>query len=307
MFCQKCGTQNDSDALFCLNCGNQLISRSTEIRPPQFAPASPPPVAAPAAGYNANGMQQYTGQGSQAVFNVWGPFAGRGTQRSHNGWLMDNKGEQASELVTKVSSKFQDREIPGAKFERKILTAKGMVVEQRPYFLHTRRMTTVGLYIAQFGKDLFVSIASYLKPPISYLRVIIVAMMLLFSFYTLFIMPGVIENEINGMMSGLVGGLFGGGGGGGGSALASLLCITGPLGTINLLLLGLLLAFSIYKWVGEKDFLFALRTKPNEFDEDDLMAMEKAVEQTVRISMDEIGLNPDDLKPVQQSEIGRFI
>jgi len=27
----------------------------------------------------------------------------------------------------------------------------------------------------------------------------------------------------------------------------------------------------------------------------------------VRISMDEIGLNPDDLKPVQQSEIGRFI
>lgn len=308
MKCPKCGTQNDSDALFCLNCGNQLLTPQPEPTPPlslapdRVSPAQQPMVSPPP----NKVMQNYTGQGSQAVFNVWGPFAGRGTQRSHNGWLMDNKGDRAGELVQKVNTKFHDRRIPGAQFEHQMLTAKGVVVEQRPYFLLTRRMTTVGLYIAQFGKDLFVSIASYLKPPISYFRVIVVAMMMLFGFYTLFILPSVLEGKISGMLGGLMGGFFGGGSGDS-SGLMGLLCITGPLGTIDLFLLGLLFLFSAYKWFTEKDFLAALRTKPNEFDEDDLMAMEKAVEQTVRMSMDEIGLDSNDLIPLQQQEIGRLI
>ena len=73
------------------------------------------------------------------------------------------------------------------------------------------------------------------------------------------------------------------------------------------MVIGLYLAliFSIYKYFTEKDFLAILRTRPNEFDEDDLMALEKAVEQTVRSSLDDIGLNPADLKPaaVQGNEI----
>ena len=312
MNCPKCGTRNESDALFCLNCGSPLLKQSVEPMPansltPQTSGFSQPPAPQnrpmPTPTAAESKMLNYTGQSSQAVFNVWGPFAGRGTQRSHNGWLMDNKGERAGELVQKVNSKFHDRQIPGAQFEHKILTAKGVIVEQRPYFLLTRRMTTVGLYIAQFGKDLFVSIASYLKPPISFLRVIIVALMAAFGVYTMFILPAVLEHKINSLMSGLVGGLFGGGGGDA-SGLMGLLCITGPLGTINLILLGILLIFSIYKWVTEKDFLAALRSKPNEFDEDDLMAMEKAVEQTVRMSMDEIGLDSNDLIPLQTQDSG---
>lgn len=312
MNCPKCGTQNESDALFCLNCGSTLLKQTIESTPanamttqngsfgqPQAQHERPMPPTLSTSG----SMQNFTGQGRQAVFNVWGPFAGRGTQRSHNGWLMDNKGDRAGELVQKVNTKFHDRQIPGAQFEHKILTARGVIVEQRPYFLLTRRMTTVGLYIAQFGKDLFVSIASYLKPPISYLRVMIVALMAAFGLYTMFILPNVLENKINGMMSGLMGGIFGGGGGDS-SGLMSLLCITGPLGTIDMILLGLLLIFSIYKWVTEKDFFAALRSKPNEFDEDDLMAMEKAVEQTVRMSMDEIGLDSNDLIPLQSQESG---
>ena len=46
---------------------------------------------------------------------------------------------------------------------------------------------------------------------------------------------------------------------------------------------------------------------PNEFNEDDLMAMEKAVERTVRISLDEIGLDPDDLKLANSIQERRII
>ncbi len=304
MYCPKCGANNDADALFCLNCGislnepqlaNAEVQNVVENSSQTFS-AYPTTVTS-----NVPQTYQYAGQSSQAVFNIWGPFAGRGKQNTHNGWLMDNKGDRAGELVEKVKTKFNDRKIPDALFDYEILTAKGLAVEQRPYFMLKRRMITVGLYITQFGKDLFVSIASYLKPPISYLRVAIVGLMTLFAMYTAFILPRVLGAKI----SGLFGGLFGGGGDA--SGLMSILCFIGPLGTLNSLLLGLLLIFSVIKWITEKDFFAALRTKPNEFDEDDLMAMEKAVEQTVRMSMDEIGLDSNDLIPLQSQEVGRLI
>lgn len=306
MNCPKCGTRNDADAIYCLNCGNRLLGQPAEAPvlstfSTENREASEPIIQRP-----DMPLQEFSGQSEQAVFNVWGPFAGRGTQRSHNGWLMDNKGECASDLVQKVKTKFNDRQVPDACIDYEYLTAKGLIVEQRPYFLLKRRMTTVGLYITQFGKDLFISIASYLKPPISLLRVVIVSLMVVFGFYTLFIMPAVLDRKINSLMSGLMSGLFGGNTGSS-SGLMSLVCVVGPLGTVNLILLGILLLFSVYKYISEKDFFAALRTKSNEFDEDDLMAMEKAVEQTVRIAMDEIGLDSNDLIPLQTQETSRLI
>jgi len=37
------------------------------------------------------------------------------------------------------------------------------------------------------------------------------------------------------------------------------------------------------------------------------MAMEKAVEQTTRMAIDKIGLDPDDLSPIQKGEQRRII
>jgi hypothetical protein len=50
-----------------------------------------------------------------------------------------------------------------------------------------------------------------------------------------------------------------------------------------------------------------LRVSPNEFHENDLMAMEKAVEQTVRISLDELGLDPADLQLIESRSPKRII
>ena len=67
------------------------------------------------------------------------------------------------------------------------------------------------------------------------------------------------------------------------------------------------LKYSIFKWVAERDFWAGLRVRANEFNEDDLMALEKAVEQTVRVSLDELGLDPDDLKPITDLDSDRLI
>lgn len=341
MYCPKCGTENEDFAAFCLNCGEKIIAPqsvtnikhdapaqvstfdpnpnlSTRQAPqgsinyqnPDHQPVYPAsdhkPVKQDYPDYGAQYPQhvygQYSGYEKKEPMNIWGPFAGFGSQNSHKGWLMDNKGERTIELLNKIRTKFNDRMIPGAGTEERELTAKGILVETRPYFLLFWKNITVGLHVTQFGKDLYVSIASYLKPPISSIRVLIVILMLVFYAFTALFLPNILLSQLSGLGMNVLGG-----GGSSAGLLATLLCVIGPLGTINGLLVGILLIYSGYKYLTDKDFLAALRTKPNEFDFDDLMAMEKTVEQTVRIAMDEIGLDPDDLKPVNSGDRTRLI
>jgi hypothetical protein len=123
--------------------------------------------------------------------------------------------------------------------------------------------------------------------------------MLVFQAFMTFVYPVAMNAALNDAMAGV--NLFGGGGLDFG-AVFLLACLVGPLGFVNTLLLFLLLGFSAYKWLTEKDFLAAVRVPPNEFNEDDLMAMEKAIEQTVRLCLDDLGLSFDDFKRVDMTE-----
>jgi hypothetical protein len=331
MLCKNCGKQNKASYQFCMDCGSPLSvttpvapadssipNRPTEsgqaispiyptsqsVTQPKFqnqlAQPHPRPTATP---LKPGKVNLYNAPGMSAI-GIWRPFAGCGTRRRHTGWLMDNQGDQAEELTKKVTNKFDERTIPGSDVQKKNLVGRGVIVERRPYFLVKRELVTVGLYIAQFGKDLFVSLASYLKPPVSNARVILVVLMSLFAFYTLFIFPNSLTKAVEELFGGF---LSFGGRTSSSSNLGSLLCIVGPLGTLNLLALSLFIFYSIYKFVTEKDILAGLRVTPNEFNEDDLMAIEKAVEQTVRICIDDLGLNPDDLKPIAVEDSRRLI
>ncbi len=280
-------------------------SQTAPSTPPTPRPAQPQPYTAPPAAYNrpvsSSSYPPAISDGQMAAIGFWGPFAGYGTRRRHIGWLLDNRGEKTAELIEKVTAKFNERSIPSAQVERRQLVGRGVIVEARPYFLLRKGLVTLGVHITQFGKDLFISLASYLKPPISNFRVILLGISFLFFLYTTFILPNSITNALGGFGGGLYGQSSGAGN------LGTLLCVVGPLGALNSILLFIFIFYSIFKYVSEKDLLAGLRVKPNEFNEDDLMALEKATEQTVRISMDEIGLNPNDLKPVEISEGMRII
>lgn len=338
MHCTKCGTLNDDTNKFCLSCGKPLsapkpkpepqgkISAETsapKITPPPIiqpapqdlpvvqqqsqvpAPAQSPSYPAPQT-YPPPTTSQYRGASGSSFLNIWGPFAGYGHRRQHLGWLMDNKGDNTQDLITKVNDKFQVRKIPDSTVQQKFLVARGLIVEHRPYFILQRRLVTIGLYITKYGRDLFISIVSYLKPPISNFRVILLILMVLFWLYSVFIFPNSLTDSVNGLINSIDIGLFGGSAPDSGN-LFGLICLVGPLAFVNSVAIFAFLIYSIYKWIAERDFLAGLRVRPNEFNEDDLMALEKAVEQTVRVSLDEIGLNPDDLKPIADSDSNRLI
>lgn len=302
MQCPKCLKQNPPDSHFCQHCGTRMqsmaaitetkpatgysVSSGSSTHPPAIQPSPAIPQAPPT---YAN---QQMGTGGTSAANIWGPFAGYGERGRHVSWLLDNRGEQTAALHEAISDRFRQRQIERANMRWMQLTGQGIIVERRPFFFIQRGITTVALYIGKFGKDLYISQVTYAKGPINNLRVAILGLMLLFHVFFVFGYGSSVMGAANSL------GLFGASSGLG--SLVVLLCVVGPLGFINALLLLLAFIFSIYKWLKEKDFWAILRTPPNEFQMDDIVALEKSVEQTVRESLDKVNI-PQELMPERPS------
>jgi hypothetical protein len=334
MKCPHCGDPNPGPGQFCMKCGRRLFELSTDEDRPSPAespdlqelgddpfalfrseasaraeiPGGEPVDALEEAGQQAEIDQ--IGNVHTIPFSVWGPFAGRGARGRHAAWLLNNRGVQADELRDAIIERFEARNIPGAEVERKPLERRGVWVDSRPFFLVRRGLTTVGLYLARFGQDLYISQVTYSKSPISAGRVLVLILMILF--IPIYIVPynkvaADVGNALKANVDNLlprVGHMLGLG-----QTVvqwpdlrlfAGLTCCVGPLFLLDCLALAFLMLFSLYKWLTEKDILAALREPPNEFDIDDTTSLDKAVEQTVREALDSIGLmmpSPVELPP----------
>ena len=320
-YCSQCGTANAAGFRFCQSCGAALIAPSASTgSPPDLAttvPPPPPPTYAPeqaqpiAPTYRplqahpvpyAQPVGQM-GTGGFSVVSIWGPFAGYGERGRHVSWLLNNLGERAEDLIASVARRFQERQIPGAWIQPRTLTGRGLAVERRPYHLVSRGIATAGLYIARFGQDLYISQVTYAKGAINLLRVTILVLMVLFQLYMTFGYTSSLNDAIQSAFGSI--NLLTGVGGGDVGALGFLLCCIGPIGTLNALALALAGLHMIYKFLTDKDPLALLRTPPNEFQYDDIVALEKSVEETVRQSLDAVGINSALMPPASEYGVRR--
>lgn len=295
MVCPHCSASDAGPGPFCMVCGQRM---TTLPATPQLEPRTDPGYSVSQSSYGYAGSpltrpvppspKSDTMTSNVVSFSIWGPFAGYGTRGRHVSWLINDQGERAEALQDVVAARFERREIPGARIEQVKLTRRGVLVDSRQYFLIRRGLSTAGLYITRFGRDLYVSQVTYFKGPISNFRVLFltlaIASPLLFPVFTsLFSSAG--DQNIA-------------------AALALATCLS-PLLVVSSLVLTVLIPFSIYKWFTEKDLLAALRVPPNEFDVDDTVALEKSVEETVRESLDEVGIEKRLMPPVAASEFRR--
>lgn len=324
MVCPNCGQNNLANAHFCKQCGIVLASaQAAPVAPPPLpagqqaaAPTAPvgpqmmpppPPVPPmysnppqPAGGQQWGspyqqpvGPSAVPGMGSTGYspFNIWGPFAGYGTRGRHVAWLLGTMGDRADMLRNAIDMRFAGRAIQDAVVQNKTLIGRGVAVEQRPYFLIQRKIATVGLYIARLGNDIYISQVTYALGPISAARVVLLALMLLFQMFFIF----------GGFGSALDSASFGGssifGGGPDLGSMALFLCCVGPLGMLNTLALMAAGLYTVWRTVTDKDPLAILRTSLNEFNQDDVIGLEKAVEETVRECMDQVGIDRRLLPP----------
>lgn len=304
-YCSQCGEANATDYRFCRKCGAALTEALPSVGAPATSLATSPPPTAPT--YPAVQVQPayppktigQMGAGGFSVANIWGPFAGYGERGRHVSWLLDNLGERAESLHEAVTNRFRDRQIPGAWIQPQTLTGKGIAVERRLYYLVRRGIATAGLYIARFGQDLYISQVTYAKGALNPLRVLILSLMVLFQAYMLSGYVISIGSAIGSFD------LSTGYSGGNPGTLGFLFCCIGPLGMLNMLGLSLVGLHMSYKFLTEKDPLVLLRTPPNEFQQDDIIALEKAVEETVRQSLDAVGIDTALMPPAPEYGIRR--
>lgn len=297
MNCPHCGNPDPGGGRFCIHCGQPLPQEQAPPQPealpilvhsqstsaPQVQ-TLPPPVP----GSSSPPMPVVPmGGASISAASIWGPFAGRGTRGRHVAWLLDDLGDRAEDLRRAVTERFQRRTIPGAQVQPQILTAKGVLVEQRPYYLIQRGRATTGVYLAKFGQDLYISQVSYFQGPVSTLRVLVVLAMAAF----VLIYPALLSDTLGGVSASLFGGISGLG------EIFGTLCCLGPLYLASFLGLTIVVVLAVYRFITEKDLLRPVRVQPNEFDQDDLIALEKAVEQTVREALDVVGIARDLMQP----------
>lgn len=297
MNCPQCGKENPEGSRFCQFCGATMTSDIVAAPAQPIARAPKPPPAplstAPPPGSGAGSIGQ-VGAGGTAAVNIWGPFAQYGGRGRHVSWLLDEQGANAQKLHEAVTERFRQRQIPGSQMEWSTLVAKGLLVERRPFYFIKRGITTVALYIAQFGRDLYISQVTYVKGPFSNVRIAILALMILFFlYYSTFYSASLFGRllEVNPFSRTSTFPYF-------------LLCIVGPLGGCNSVFLFFAVLYSLYKWVTERDFLGILRMPPNEFQQDDTIALEKAVEETVRQALDTIGIDTALMPPAAEQSFG---
>jgi hypothetical protein len=310
MNCPNCNTPLRPNATFCGNCGQKIGPGAAPAVPPQpAAPIAPtaviPPVSPIPAGPPPPALHplpqpvipQLGATGTST--SIWGPFAGYGTRRQHTAWLLEGLGIRAEELRNQIADLFNCRQIPNARIAQITLTGQGVAVEQRPFYRVQRGLATVFLYVARFGEDLYISQVSYIKGPISLLRVLVgVALLALVGMWLVNIIA-LMANLSDVASAGPFGRAEPNG------ALVSALCCTGLFGPLALLALVAGLAFSVYKFLTEKDLLALLRSPLTEFQEDDIVSMEKAVNETVRKSADLIGIDLKLLAPGEAYRSGR--
>ena len=258
----------------------------TSVTPQAQGPVPSVPAAPSYASGSASKPIGQIGSSGTSTARIWGPFAGYGSRGLHVSWLLDDLGHKAEELHEAVSQRFNQRKVPSSEMSRQTLIAKGLLVERRPFYIVKRGITTVALYIGRFGEDLYISQVTYVKGPISIMRVAVLALMILFQLYALyrFVSP-VLGLSNDDFLPG----------GGMNPQIVAVLCVFGSLSAIIFLALVLVLVYSIYKFITGKDFFAILRESPNEFQYDDTVALEQAVEETVRQSLDAIGIDTTEI------------
>ncbi|MBN1177923.1 MAG: zinc ribbon domain-containing protein [Anaerolineae bacterium] len=298
MNCPNCGNPNRPNATFCQSCGQRFNTLPTPAPSSSPAPYAYSPDDADVSQVGA------TGQSS----SIWGPFAGYGTRRDHMAWLLEGLGDQAVELRKTITQRFENRQIPDARIKRMTLTGKGLAIEKRPFYRIQRGLATVWLYVARFGQDLYISQVSYVKGQISLLRIIVLVLLLaLVGLYSLNALLTYISSQAIQVNLDLMGGTGVRGLDTFVMLLGVMVCCTGPLGMLASLALTFAIVFSLYKFLTEKDILALLRSPLNEFQVDDIVSLEKAVNETVRQSADLIGIDRKLLSPDAARQFNRRV
>jgi hypothetical protein len=326
--CPQCAFENPDGSGFCVRCGNRLqrtgqtipfsnqsignpgetfvptmaSSASAQLAPsysppivsqPQYPPLAQPWGAAPA--YSPVAPAQMGS--SQGLASIRRAFAGKGELIMHHSWLLEGKQLQAVSVLTAIKEMLAQRHYVGLTVTPEHLTERGVMMEQRDYLTVHRSGSTVFVYVAPAGDDLYISRATAVQPPISILRVVILILMLA----VIFIGPSVVQNIITSLANPANSTTTGSS-----PYIVLFLALLITLGFIYayipiLIFLLIFLVRSFINWLVDKDFWVYLRPNVlNDFQMDDIALLEHSTDKIVGDAVQQLGLDASKIVPPPQ-------
>ncbi|HLI68154.1 MAG TPA: hypothetical protein VKV19_00215 [Ktedonobacteraceae bacterium] len=283
-----------------------LASPSLVATPqPSGIPAYPPPVTPPAPVQQPQGpfipppvqqgayppVQQVYGQ---PPYGTYGPpqmaqqvpagsglqraFAGKGAPVHHQSWLLNGKGKQIqpATLRTSLIETIQKQGVLGVNVTPERLREQGVVLEERDYVRVQYGISSVFVYLAPMGQNIYASRTSTVQQPFSRTRIGVViglfVLMIICLLFYVFISPDPLAVD---------------GGFGGGAKLFFSYAFDGLLFFYLFLLLR-----SFVFWLTDKDFWAFFRpNRINDFTLDALSCIELTTDKALRETLEQAGLD----------------
>lgn len=261
-----------------------------------------------------NNWQRQVQQAQSAVASALGPvqlgsmlkgihgrlprhaFAGRGSRMTHHSWLLEGEYLNAAKLHSSVVDLLSQRNFQTLKLNVEKLQERGHWAEERDYIVMQQGITSVFLYVAPAGQNLYISRTTTVQPPFNPFRIFL----LIFALGEILFGPSVLSNLLSSLtMHRSVG-----------AGIALIVPITVAILLIpSILFLVTFFLASLRHWFTEKDFWVYLRRNTlNDFEIDDILLLEHATDDAVRSAVDQLKLDATKIiPPVAGYQPGRRI
>ena len=309
--CPTCMYQNPDGSSFCIRCGSKLETTSmlanSALSPSTFPKVDPsggiaysssstPSLQLPdiqrSAMFSSAPMQMGTTSGPMSSQLARHAFAGYGTLVAHHSWLLNDEHTQATALRSAIAEILGQRSILSLKLNSEKLQERGFWTEEREYLRLQRGATTTFVYVAPAGRDLYISRATTIQPPIEPVRVALLIFVLVEIFFGPGFIQGVMANMIASSASGILGGY---------QLLIPFIIVTAIFGLLyvpSIISLLIYLFASFRHWLAEKDFwVYLRRNSLNDFEIDDIMLIEHATDETVLAAVKQLNLDASKIVP----------
>ncbi len=318
--CATCGYQNPTDSTFCIRCGSNVEAMQASQQ--SSASAALQSLSAPGntgnfgnAGYQASPTQGYQAQGAQAqsmassapvqMGSTSGTaggqtaphaFAGRGYLLKHYAWLLPGEYLNAANLRSAILDLLRLRNFQLLKVDTEKLRETGYWTEERDYITMQRGVTTVLVYVAPAGHDLYISRATTVQLSFDPVRIVLLACIL----GEVFLGPTIIEGiATNAAVSAI----------GNPSSVVGPAVLVGVLALLYIPAITALLIFlvaSIKYWLTERDFwVYLRRNYLHDFEIDDVKLLEQATDETVHAAGEQLKVDVTKITPPAQGDQAR--
>jgi hypothetical protein len=245
----------------------------------------------------ANAPSSLTQRGNQALATLRRAFAGYGIPITHHSWLLEGKKGQEEVLASTIKEKLKQEHYPSSTIKVEKLSEHNPTQETRDFLAVQRASVTELIYVAPADDAIYLSRTTVIQPALSYIRIGILAILLLVVIIGPFMAQAMLRSALTGAQPGL-------------DIAASLNLLQQAmiyslgfslLYNATLFLLGCLLLISVVGWLRNKDILMYLRTnRLHDFQIDDVALLEQVTDRVVRNVVDQAGLDAAHIVPPGQ-------